>query len=165
MDIKKCARLSMLLAISVTLSLIENMIPIFNGIVPGIKLGLANIVIVYSLYMYTFKDAFLLSILRVVLVGVLRTGLFSINFFFSISGAILSLIAMYLVKKTKLSISGVSVVGSIFHSVGQIIIAIIFLNNINIIYYLPILLISSIITGVVIGLCSDKLIKYYKEEV
>lgn len=161
MNTKKIAKISMLLSISVVLGLLESMIPIFNGIIPGIKLGLANIVIVYAIYKFSFKDALYISILRVILIGLLRTGLFSITFFFSLSGAIISLIFMYLVKKyTKLSIVGVSIVGAIFHSVGQIIIAIIFLSNINIIYYLPILLFSSVITGIIVGLCADKIVKY-----
>ena len=124
MDTKKIAKLSMLLSISVVLSLIESFIPIFSTI-PGIKLGLANIVVVYTLYALSFKDALYISILRVILIGILRTGLFSINFFFSLSGAILSILIMYLVKTTKVSIIGVSVCGSIAHSIGQIIIAII----------------------------------------
>jgi len=161
MNTKKIAKLSMLLSISVVLGLLESLIPIFSGVIPGIKLGLANIVIVYAIYKFSFKDALYISILRVILIGLLRTGLFSITFFFSLSGAIISLVVMYLVKKyTKLSIVGVSIVGAIFHSIGQIIIAIIFLNNINIIYYLPILLISSVITGIIVGLCADKIIKY-----
>lgn len=161
MNTKKIAKLSMLLSISVVLGLLESLIPIFSGVIPGIKLGLANIVIVYAIYKFSFKDALYISILRVFLIGLLRTGIFSITFFFSLSGAVISLIFMYLVKKyTKLSIVGVSIVGAIFHSVGQIIIAIIFLSNINIIYYLPILLISSVITGILVGLCADKIIQY-----
>jgi heptaprenyl diphosphate synthase len=161
MNTKKIAKLSMLLSISVVLGLLESLIPIFSGVIPGIKLGLANIVIVYAIYKFSFKDVLYISILRVILIGLLRTGLFSITFFFSLSGAIISLVVMYLVKKyTKLSIVGVSIVGAIFHSIGQIIIAIIFLNNINIIYYLPILLISSVITGIIVGLCADKIIKH-----
>ena len=86
------------------------------------------------------------------------------TFFFSLFGAILSLISMSLVKKyTKLSVVGVSIVGAIFHSIGQIIIAIIFLSNINILYYLPVLLISSLVTGILVGMCSDKLISYYNK--
>lgn len=160
MSTNKIAKLSMLLAISVVLSLIESIIPFFNGMVPGIKLGLANIVIVYAIYKYDFKDALYISILRVFLVGILRTGLFSITFFFSLIGALLSLSVMYLFKKyTKLSTIGISVIGAIFHSLGQTIVAIIFLSNINIIYYLPILLISSVITGVLVGMISNKLLK------
>ena len=160
MSTNKIARLSMLLAISVVLSLVESMIPFFNGMIPGVKLGLANIVIVYAIYKYKFKDALYISILRVFLVGILRTGLFSITFFFSLTGALLSLSVMYLFKKyTKLSVIGISILGAIFHSLGQIIVAIIFLSNVNIIYYLPILLISSVITGILVGMISDKLLK------
>ena len=152
------------MALSVALNIIETFVPLFNGIIPGLKLGLANIVILISLYIYGFKDTLLLSVLRVFIVGILRTGLFSMTFFFSLFGAILSLISMSLVKKyTKLSVVGVSIVGAIFHSIGQIIIAIIFLSNINILYYLPVLLISSLVTGILVGMCSDKLISYYNK--
>lgn len=164
MDTKKIAKMSMLLAISVVLSLIESLIPIFNGIVPGIKLGLANTVVLFALYMFSFKDAIYLSLMRVFLIGILRTGVFSITFFFSLSGGLLSVITMYLVKNyTKLSIVGVSIVGAISHSVGQIIIAILFLSNVNIVYYLPILLISSIVTGIIVGMCVKRVLKYYSK--
>jgi len=163
MGTKKIAQLSMLLSISVVLALIESFIPIFNGIAPGIKLGLANIVIVFAIYYLSIKDAIYISILRVVLMGILRTGLFSISFFFSLSGALVSLFVMYLAKNiTKMSVVGVSVVGAIGHSVGQILIAVIFLSNINIFYYLPVLLISSVITGVIVGIISNKIIERYK---
>ena len=162
MDTKRIAKLSMLLSISVVLGLIESFIPIMSGIVPGIKLGLANIVIVFAIYELSFKDAIYISVLRVLLIGILRTGLFSISFFFSLAGALLSIVFMYLAKEyTKMSIVGVSVVGSIFHSIAQIIVACIFLSNINIVYYLPILLISSIVTGVIVGSISSKLVEYY----
>lgn len=162
MNTKKIAKLSMLLSISVVLGLIESFIPIMSGIVPGIKLGLANIVIVFAIYELSFKDAIYISVLRVLLIGILRTGLFSISFFFSLSGALLSIVFMFLAKEyTKMSIVGVSVVGSIFHSVAQIIVACIFLSNINIVYYLPILLISSIVTGLIVGSISSKLVEYY----
>ena len=84
MNIKKITRLSMLLAISVVLSLIESMIPMFNGTFVGIKLGLANIVVLFTLYYFSFKEALIISILRVFLLGILRTGIFSITFFFSL---------------------------------------------------------------------------------
>ena len=161
MDNRKIAKIAMLLSLSVVLSLIESFIPLFTSI-PGIKLGLANIVIVFAIYELSFKDALYISILRVILLGILRTGLFSINFFFSLSGALLSIFAMYLFKNTKMSIVGISIIGAIFHSVGQIIIAIIFLSNTDIIYYLPFLLIGSIISGLIIGICAKKVIEYYK---
>lgn len=160
MDLKKVIRLSMLISLSVVISIIESYIPILNNIVPGLRLGFSNIIILFVLYKYSFKDSLYVSIVRVILVGLLRTGLFSISFFFSLSGAIFSIIFMYLVKKIKLfSIIGVSIVGSISHSIGQILIAIFLLKNENIVYYLPYLLIFSIPTGIITGLITKKILK------
>lgn len=163
MDTKKIAKISMLLSISVVLGLIESFIPIFNGIAPGIKVGLANIVIVFAIYNLSFKDAVYISVLRVILMGILRTGLFSITFFFSLVGALFSVCVMYFAKKINvLSIVGVSICGAIAHSIGQIIVAILFLSNVNILYYLPVLLISSVITGIIVGMLTDRIVKYYE---
>lgn len=163
MDLKKITKLSMLISLSVVISIIESYIPIFNNIIPGLRLGLSNVIILYVLYNYSFKESIYVSLVRVLLVGLLRTGLFSITFFFSLSGAILSIISMYIVKKIKLlSIIGVSVVGSITHSIGQILIAILLLKNNTIIYYLPYLLIFSIPTGILTGIITKKVLDYDK---
>lgn len=165
MEIKKVTRLAMLLALSVVLGLLESMFPFFNGAIPGLKLGLANIVVLFVLYEYYSKEAILLSILRVFIMGLLVTGVFSITFWFSLGGALLSETIMHLAKKfTKLSIVGVSIVGSISHSIGQILIAILLLKQTAMIYYLPLLLIFSIPTGVIIGLFSRQLVKYFKKD-
>lgn len=159
MEIKKISRLSMLLALSVALNIIETFVPLFNGIIPGLKLGLANIVILISLYIYGFNDTLLLSILRVFIVGILRTGLFSMSFFFSLSGAILSICMMFVAKKiSKLSIIGISIVGSLSYTIGQILIAVIF-YNINMIYYMALSLILSIPTGIIIGFLAKEVKK------
>ncbi len=155
---KKFTRLTMLLALSVVLNIIESFIPLFNGNIPGLKLGLANIIILIVLYMFSFKDALYVSLLRILLVGILRTGLFSMTFFFSLGGAILSLCSMFIAKKTKLSIIGVSIVGSIFHSVGQILVAILIIKNTYIIYYVPWLLLFSIPTGILVGFTSKTIL-------
>ncbi|MEG0408656.1 MAG: Gx transporter family protein [Bacilli bacterium] len=161
---KKFTRLSLLLALSVVLNIIETCIPLFNGYIPGLKLGLANIVILFILYCYSFKDAMYVSILRVILVGITRTGLFSVSFFFSLGGAILSLISMYIIKRfSSLSLIGVSIVGSIFHSIGQIIVAIVLIKSTNMIFYLPWLLLFSIPTGIITGKISKEMIKNFKE--
>lgn len=163
MEMKKYTRLSLLLALSVVLNIIETTIPVFNGLIPGLKLGLANIVILFVLYEFSLKDAIYISILRVFLVGIIRTGLFSVSFFFSLGGAVLSIIAMGLVKKyTKLSEIGVSVTGSFFHSLGQIIVASLLINMKAMMYYLPLLLLFSIPTGIITGLISKELIKNFK---
>ena len=162
---KKYMRLVMLLSFSIVLSILESFIPLFNGYIPGLKLGLANIIVLIVLYKYDTKDVFFVSILRVIVVGLMRTGLFSINFFFSFSGALFSCSSMMLFKKTKLSMMGVSVIGSIFHSVGQIIIAILFLNNDKMIYYLPWLLLFSIHTGLFVGYVSKKLLSELEDKI
>lgn len=155
---KKFTRLTMLLALSVVLNIIESFIPLFNGNIPGLKLGLANIIILIVLYMFSFKDALYVSLLRILLVGILRTGLFSMTFFFSLGGAFFSLCSMFLAKKTKLSIIGVSIVGSIFHSIGQILVAILIIKNTYIIYYVPWLLLFSIPTGILVGFTSKTIL-------
>ncbi len=161
MEIKKITRLSMLISLSVVISIIESYIPILNNIVPGIRLGLSNIIIIFTLYKYGFKDSLYVSIIRVFLVGLIRTGLFNISFFFSLSGALFSIILMTLFKKIKLfSIVGVSIIGATAHSIGQILIAIFLLKNEYIVYYLPYLLIFSIPTGIITGLISKKILNY-----
>lgn len=162
MDIKKTINFSMLLSLSVVLSIFESLIPIINGSIPGLKLGLANIVVLFILYRYSFKDAVYISMLRVILVGLLRTG-FGINFIFSLVGAILSISAMFIFKKMKFSIITVSIMGAIFHIIGQIIATIILLNTFNLIYYLPYLIIFSIITGFIIGVITKEILERTKE--
>jgi heptaprenyl diphosphate synthase len=163
MKIKKITTIAMFISLSVVLSIIESMIPFMGSIIPGVKLGLANIIILVSLYILGFKDALSISIGRVFIVGLLRTGLFSITFFLSLSGALSSIIFMYIFKKfTPLSIVGVSVIGSIFHSIGQIGMAIILLKTTSVIYYLPIILVLSIVTGIVIGYASKNVLRFYE---
>lgn len=164
MEMKKFTRLSLLLALTVVLNIIESCIPLFNGYLPGLKIGLPNIVILFILYCYSFKDALYVSLLRVFLVGMARTGLFSVAFFFSLGGAILSLIAMYTVKRlTNLSVIGVSIVGSIAHSIGQIISAIVLINSTAIVFYLPWLLLFSIPTGIFTGVLSKQMMENFKD--
>lgn len=156
----------MFLALSVVLNIVESFIPFFDGSIPGLKIGLANVVIMVALYLYSFKDAFVLSLLRIVLVSILRTGLFSLTFFFSLSGALLSILVMFLAKKfTHLSIVGVSILGSISHSIGQILIAIIIVQNTSVIYYLPWILLFSIPSGILVGFISRELLKQLEKRI
>lgn len=158
MNTKKIVRLSMLLTLSIILNLLESLFPLLNGMIPGLKLGLANIVILITLYQFGFKEAFLISILRVFLVGILRTGLFNLPFFFSLGGALFSIVLSSLAKKTKLSTIGVSIIGSISHSIGQLIIAYFFVSK-NMIYYTPFLLLFAIPTGILVGYFSKEIVK------
>lgn len=153
---QKITRLSSLVALGIVLGILESFIPVFN--IPGIKLGLANIVIITALYLYGIKEAFLISFIRILFICVLRTG-FGLNLYFSLAGSILSLFGMFIAKKTGLSIIGVSIIGAIFHIIGQIVIAY-FIINTNLLYYLPFMLILSIITGIIIGYISNENIKF-----
>lgn len=158
---KKEIRIAMFLALAITLNIIESFIPIFN--IPGIRIGLANIITLVTLYLYSPKDALYISITRVLIVGILRTGLFSITFWFSLFGTILSTISMLLIKKTNLSIIGVSIFGAFMHNIGQLIAAFIFINT-NMLYYLPFLTILSVISGMIIGYISKETLKLLKTQ-
>ena len=149
MNLRKTVRIAMLLALSIVLGLIESSIPIINNIIPGIKLGIVNAVVIIVLYLYGFKEALFLSITRVFLLGMIRTGLFNIIFFFSLSGALFSLIFMSLSKNIFFIDCGISVIGSIY-SIGQVII--LYLLN-NVVLFLFTLLINiSIPTGIIVGM-------------
>ncbi len=157
MNIKKTINFSMLLSLSIVLSIFESMVPIINGMIPGVKLGLANIVVLFVLYRYNFKEAIKMSMLRVLLMALIRYG-FGINFIFSLAGAILSIIAMNIIKKLNFSIISVSVIGASVHVTTQVLVAVVLLNTFNLIYYLPYLIIFSVITGVIIGsICKEVL--------
>lgn len=153
--------IAILTSVSVVISIIESYFTFIGSVIPGLKLGLANIVIIFALYRYNFKTAISISLVRVLVVALVRTG-FGLNFFFSLVGAIFSITSMLIVKKTSLSIIGVSIIGSICHSIGQVLIGILMLKNFNVIYYLPYLLLFSIPTGIFIGIMSKRLINYTK---
>ena len=151
MNVHKLVLISVLTASAIVIGIAESFIPSF--LIPGIKLGLANIVILITLYELGVLEATFINLTRVVIVALVRGSLFTYGFLMSLTGAILSLgimIIFYLLVK-KFSIVGVSVIGSLFHVTGQIIIAMIFLESVYILYYLPIIAIAAIITGVLVG--------------
>lgn len=152
------------LALTVTLALIfsfiESRIPAFVAI-PGVKIGLANIAIIFALYKLGIKEAVCVSIIRVFLVSILFGS--PISLIYSISGAVLSLLTMILLKKlTPLTEITVSISGGIMHNVGQIIAASLMLATNVIVYYLPFLILSGTIAGVAIGTVSALVIKKVK---
>ena len=160
MSNKKIATSALMIALAMILSFVESQIPSFFPI-PGIKLGLANIAVIFALYRLSIKDAIVVSLIRVVVVSTLFGT--SLTLAYSLSGAVLSLLIMVLLKKSdRFSIVGVSVAGGISHNIGQIIMAIILMHNSVISYYLPFLIISGIVTGVVIGLVSAKIVERVK---
>ena len=142
--------MAMMIALAMIFSYVETMIPINFGI-PGVKLGLANLVIVAAISLFGGKQAFLISIVRIFLSGFMFGNLASIMY--SLAGGLLSLAVMLLLKKTdKLSILAVSVMGGICHNIGQLIVAMLVVENLKLIFYVPVLLISGFLTGLLIGI-------------
>jgi heptaprenyl diphosphate synthase len=149
MSTKKIAQLGLLIALAFVFSYVEFLIPVNLGI-PGAKLGLANLVIMVALYTIGERNAFALSMLRILLVGFTFGNMAMMMY--SFAGALLSFLVMLLAKKTgKLSVIGVSVLGGVFHNIGQILVAIVVLETKSLIYYLPVLLLAGTISGIAIG--------------
>ena len=147
---RRAAYLGVLTSIALVLGFIERYIPI-NASIPGVKLGLANIVILFAIYMLGYRPAFLVLIAKVLLSGFLFAGVAGL--LDSLAGGLLSFAMMAIAFRLKrVSIVGVSVVGAVFHNIGQILIAALVVQNLKIAFYLPALLISGIVTGILTGI-------------
>ena len=158
MKVQKMALLGVLTAGAIVIAILESFIPSVG--IPGVKMGLANIVILIILYELGIWEAAVVNLLRVLVVSLVRGTFLSMGFLMSLTGATLSLgvmILFYLLVK-KFSIIGVSVIGSLFHVTGQILIAMFFLGSAYIFLYLPVIAISAIITGVFVGIVSKLII-------
>ena len=157
MSTKRLATDAMFLTLALVVSYIEVLIPIPVGI-PGIKLGLANGVIMVLLFFTTWIRTLEISVIRVVLAGFLFGNPMTIAY--SLAGGILSLIVMGILKKIKgFSSVGISVGGGVAHNIGQLSIAVILMENSKIYYFAPVLLLTGTIAGVMIGVLSGVLVK------
>lgn len=151
---KKTAYLGVMLALALICSYVEVLIPIPIGI-PGIKLGLANIVVVFVMYSIGVKEALLLSVMRVTISGFMFGNVVAIAY--SLAGGLLSLVIMFLLKKTNLlSCISVSIAGGIAHNIGQMMIATVLVDNYYVLYYVPVLMIAGFITGACIGVVAQE---------
>lgn len=154
---KKIAYMGLFAAIAIIFGYVESLIPFFAGI-PGIKLGLANLAVLFILETYTWKEAALVSMVRILVIGFMFGNMFSI--LYSMAGAALSLTVMTLMKRfSGFSILGVSVAGGVSHNIGQLIIAALIVENTSLFYYAPVLLISGVITGILIGILTGEVTK------
>ncbi len=155
---KKLVFIALLVAQALVLHVIEGMLPINFGI-PGAKLGLANIITLTALYFFSFREVLSIVVLKTImtmLVGGSVSG-----FLYSLSGGLLSLLAMYMVyrfARLRVSIIGISVVGAVFHNLGQLLMAALIIQNIKIVFYLPLLVVSAVGTGIFVGLASKYMI-------
>lgn len=157
MSTKRLATDAMFLTLALVVSYIEVLIPIPIGI-PGVKLGLANGVIMVLLFFTTWKRTLEISVIRVILAGFLFGNPMTIAY--SLAGGILSLIIMGILKKMNgFSPVGISVAGGVAHNLGQLSVAVILMENTKIYYYAPVLLVTGTIAGVIIGILSGLLVK------
>lgn len=140
---------ALLAALALIFSYIEVLIP-FAPAIPGIKLGIANLAVIVALYYLGIRYALLINIIRIFIGGLLFSGLFGI--LYSLAGALVSMLVMICLKKTGIfSVTGVSMAGGVAHNLGQILVAAFLISNIKIFVYFPVLTISGVISGAVIG--------------
>lgn len=155
--IKKMTSLALTVSFALVLSFIESRVPAFVAI-PGIKVGLANIAVIFCLYKFGLKEAVIVSGMRVLIVSLLFGS--AVSLMYSVAGAALSIFTMVILKKlTRLGEAAISVAGGIMHNVGQITMASILLDTNVVVYYLPFLILSGTIAGIVVGVASAMLIK------
>ena len=144
-------------ALALIFSYVETLIP-FNLGIPGVKLGLANLIIVVALYKMRLSEAYLLSVVRVLLAGFIFGNYFSI--IYSLAGGLLSLTVMALLKKWGgFSLQGISIAGGVFHNIGQLIVAAVVVETFSVTSYFPVLLIAGLLTGLVIGIVAEMMLK------
>ena len=154
---KMTAMCGVFIALALVLSYLESLVPL-NFAVPGVKLGLANLVTIVALYMLGLKPAILISIGRIILSGILFGNVTVI--IYSLAGAGLSIVVMCIVKKIKIfSVTGISICGAIAHNIGQIVVAAFVMENANILYYMLILCITGAIAGTLIGVLASVVLR------
>ncbi len=157
--VKRMTTITMLLAMSILFHMIEAMIPIPLP-VPGVKLGFANIVGLIAYYLFGFKVMIGMNLTRVIIASLLRGTLFGTAFWLSMGGVLLSSLAMAaFAKGSKMTVIGVSMACATFHCIGQILVAMGIINTVLMIYYLPIMLILSIPTGIFTGVVAKQVLQ------
>lgn len=163
-NLRKEVILALLVAGAIVLHIVESMIPTFL-LIPGAKLGLANIITLFALINYGFRDGLRVLFLRIILSSLLIGTFMTVSFFLSLMGGLISFTIMsytYYFHRNSFSIIGISIFGAVFHNLGQILMAYFLISNWRILFYLPYLLLLSLPTGIFVGLVVIKLRKYLK---
>ena len=155
---RQLAYLGLCTAVALILAYVEVLLPPLFTAVPGIKLGLPNIAIIFVLYRYGLRHAAAVSFVRMAVVAMLFGN--PMTFVYSLAGAVLSLLVMALLRRLDcLSVVGVSVAGGVFHNVGQILMAMLLLGTAELGYYLIVLAVTGTVSGVFVGLCGALAVK------
>lgn len=158
--VRKMLVMALFVSLSLVMYYIENLLPSIQFVAPGVKLGLSNIIILICLVIYGFRDSFTVFFLKTLISSFFAAGFSS--FMYSFVGGLFSLVIMFLLlksKKIEFSLIGISVEGSVFFNIGQLLVASFILNNEKVFYYLPICLVFSVATGVFVGLVSILFLK------
>lgn len=158
---RRTAELGLFLALALILSYVESLLPFSFGI-PGVKLGLPNLIVVLLMYQGSARQAALVNFLRIVLSGFLFSNLYAI--LYALAGAVFSFCAMLAGKRMSLfSVVGVSVLGGVFHNIGQILVAMAVVETFYVGYYIPFLIAAGTVTGAVLGIAAMELIPYLRK--
>ena len=159
---RRVALTGMMASLALIFSDVEVLFP-FNAGIPGVKLGLANLVPLIILYRLDARYAFAANLIRVILAGLLFSGLFAA--LYSLAGSLASFLVMYLLKKTRLfSVIGVSTAGGVFHNLGQLIVAMLAVSGPQLFHYMPVLIISGMIAGIIVGIGASILLDRIPEK-
>ena len=159
---RRVALTGLMASLALIFSYVEVLFPVNAGI-PGVKLGLANLVPLIILYRMDARYAFAANLIRVILAGLLFSGLFAA--LYSLAGSLTSFLVMYLLKKTRLfSVIGVSTAGGVFHNLGQLIVAMLAVSGPQLFHYMPVLIISGMIAGIIVGIGASILLDRIPEK-
>ena len=160
--VQQIAISGLLTSLMLVLGLVERQFPL-TAAVPGIKLGLANSVLLYSLYMMGVRQSVVLMLLKALMSWLIYTNLNAM--FYSLGGGVLSLVAMVLLQRVNgVSIVGVSALGAVFFNIGQILVAVLMLNTPQLLVtYLPVLMVSGVVTGILTGIVAQMVMKHLRQ--
>lgn len=157
-ELNKTAYMGLLTALALILSYVENLISFQPGI-PGIKIGLANLAVLICLYLFSWREAVILTIVKAVVSGLLFGNLFMITY--SLAGALVSAFTMIFLKKSGLfHVPVVSAAGGIMHNIGQLLVALFVVETYSVVYYMPVLILSGLVAGIVIGMAAALVLPY-----
>lgn len=160
LNVKKLSEIALMVTLALIFSYVEAIIP-YNPGIPGIKLGIANIVAIIALYKFSWREAVTVNAIRIIIAGLLFNGVFGA--IYSMAGSLVSLLGMVILKKTKLfSVAGVSMAGGVLHNVGQLFVATFIIEDVRIFFYFPVLLFSGLIAGLAIGIAADIILRRLK---
>ena len=157
-ELNKTAYMGLLTALALILSYVENLISFQPGI-PGIKIGLANLAVLICLYLFSWREAMVLTIVKAVVRGLLFGNLFMIAY--SLAGALVSALTMIFLKKSGLfHVPVVSAAGGVMHNMGQLLVALFVVETYSVVYYMPVLILSGLAAGIVIGMAAALVLPY-----